>query len=107
MEKKHGTFLIIIGVVIALLMFWGIFGKSSVSYKTIVLESKSGALTKLDSGEIEIPESLLNEMGAQGWELVDTVTEIETVHPNFGDEQYVTGLQPNVRQRSVTLIFKK
>jgi len=38
---------------------------------------------------------------------VDTVTEIETVHPNFGDEQYVTGLQPNVRQRSVTLIFKK
>lgn len=52
-------------------------------------------------------ETTLNELGKQGWELVDTYTETETAHPNFGNSQYVTGLQPNVRTSGLTLLFKK
>lgn len=41
------------------------------------------------------------------WELVGTVTEIETVHPNFGKEDYVTGIQPNTRTSGTILIFRR
>lgn len=41
------------------------------------------------------------------WELVSTTTEIETVHPNYGNDDYVTGLQSNTRSCSVLLIFRK
>ena len=41
------------------------------------------------------------------WELVGTTMEIETVHPNYGNDDYVTGLQPNTRTCSVILIFRK
>ena len=41
------------------------------------------------------------------WELVAGITEIETVHPNFGKEDYVTGIQPNTRSRNVILIFRR
>ena len=42
-----------------------------------------------------------------GWELVACVPETETVHPNFGNDEYVTGLQPNVRSNAVLLIFRR
>ena len=42
-----------------------------------------------------------------GWELVACVPETETVHPNFGKDEYVTGLQPNVRSNAVLLIFRR
>ena len=38
---------------------------------------------------------------------MDVVEEIETVHPNFGNEEYANGIQPNVRNSRVTLIFKR
>ena len=41
------------------------------------------------------------------WELVANITEIETVHPNFGKEDYVTGIQPNTRSKNVILIFRR
>ncbi len=41
------------------------------------------------------------------WELVSTTTEIETVHPNYGNDKYVTGIQPNTRTCSVIFIFRK
>lgn len=41
------------------------------------------------------------------WELVGTVTETETVHPNFGKEDYVTGIQPNTRSHGTILIFRR
>lgn len=33
--------------------------------------------------------------------------ELETVYPNWGNEKYVTGIQPNVRTMSVVLILKR
>jgi len=49
----------------------------------------------------------LNALGADGWELVSTYLELETAFPNFGDANYVTGLQPNVRPQRLVLLFKR
>lgn len=43
----------------------------------------------------------------KGWELVDIYTMIETVHPNFGNKKYVTGLQPNTRTQAICYVFKR
>lgn len=53
------------------------------------------------------PTFLLNDYGKDGWELVTSYTEIETVHPNFGNKEYVTGLQPNTRTREITFVMKR
>lgn len=52
-------------------------------------------------------DSLLAALGNEGWELVDTYTILETVHPNFGNSSYVTGLQPNVRTKELVFIYKR
>ena len=54
-----------------------------------------------------IDDEKLNKLGDDGWELVDTYSELETVYPNWGNEKYVTGIQPNVRTMSVVLILKR
>ena len=41
------------------------------------------------------------------WELVEAVSEIATEHPNFGKEEYVTGLQPDVRTQQIKLILRR
>lgn len=41
------------------------------------------------------------------WELVGTITEIETVHPNFGKDDYHTGIKSNTRSGDTILIFKR
>lgn len=41
------------------------------------------------------------------WELVDVIEEVETVFPNFGNREYVTGIQSNVRTWRVQLILRK
>ena len=57
--------------------------------------------------EFADPTSQLNIFGKDGWELVSTYTQIQTVHPNFGKEQYVTGLQPNTRTEAIVYVFKR
>lgn len=52
-------------------------------------------------------DSLLNSYGIEGWELTTSYLEVETAFPNFGDANYVTGLQPNIRPQDVVLIFKR
>lgn len=52
-------------------------------------------------------ESELNKLGSEGWELITSYLELETAHPNYGDEKYVTGLQPNIRPQRAVLIFKR
>ncbi len=50
---------------------------------------------------------MLNKMGADGWELVDIYTEVETKHPNFGNSEYVTGIRENTRTSVVNFVFKR
>lgn len=74
-------------------------------YKSVTLEGTSDS--KFSTNAPSKPDSCLNAMAKEGWELTSTYTTVETVHPNFGDDKYVTGLQPNIRTNSVVLIFKR
>ncbi len=74
-------------------------------YKTVSISGVT--FNKFMSRTFYVPEEQMNELGAQGWELVDVYTCTETVHPNFGNEEYVTGLQPNTRTEEVIYVFKR
>ena len=52
-------------------------------------------------------EDDLNNYGKEGWELVTSYLEMETAWYNFGNEGFVTGLQPNVRPQRVVFVFKR
>jgi len=62
---------------------------------------------KLSDAVIPLKDDDLYGLGKDGWELVSTFVEIQTEHPNFGKEDYVTGLQPNVRPQRLVCIFKR
>jgi hypothetical protein len=49
----------------------------------------------------------LDSFGEEGWELVGIYEKTETVHPNYGNESYVSGLQPNVRTAEICFVFKR
>lgn len=60
-----------------------------------------------NSTTVSPTESELNKLGLEGWELITSYLELETAHPNFGNESYVTGLQPNISPQRAILIFKR
>lgn len=79
-------------------------------YKVVYLESteiEEYIESDFNPKEVKLHESMINSYGENGWELVDTYLEMETSHPNYGNSDYVTGLQPNVRPQRLVLIFKK
>jgi len=77
-------------------------------YKTVIFKgTEQNALAKFTSKKLDIPTRSLNSLGQEGWELVDVFEKTETVHPNFGREEYVTGLQPNVRTSEISFVFKR
>jgi len=50
----------------------------------------------------------LNNLGKDGWELVSSYVENETVYPNLlARGSGVAGLQPNVRPQRLVVIFKR
>lgn len=74
---------------------------------TTLVPEITGDADKLLSKRFELSANQLNALGLDGWELVGVVPEVETVHPNYGSSEYVTGLQPNVRSAAATLLFKR
>lgn len=74
-------------------------------YKTVNATKKPNS--DFQSNIIYLEGETLNTYGEEGWELISVMDQIETVHPNFGNKDYVTGLQPNVRTSEITLIFKR
>ena len=62
---------------------------------------------KYRSNKFDVSSESLNLFGKDGWELVDIYEKIETVHPNFGNEEYVSGIQPNVRTSEINFVFKR
>ncbi len=56
---------------------------------------------------IQFNQSEVNRLGDDGWELVSSYLEMETAFVNFGNEKYVTGLQPNTRPQRLICIFKR
>jgi hypothetical protein len=55
----------------------------------------------------EILKSLTEEMTNSGWEFAGTAMEIETAYPNFGKDEYVTGLRENIRPQALLIVFRK
>lgn len=83
-------------------------GNEKWEYKIIKISGTSTYYNE-DFGAYTFPDptSQLNTLGKDGWELVSSYTEIETAHPNFGNKEYVTGLQPNTRTHIVNLVLKR
>jgi hypothetical protein len=61
----------------------------------------------LSPSTVKLDISELQEAGKNGWEIVGQWVEHETVFPNFGKEQYVTGLQPNFRVSQLSILLKR
>ncbi|WP_460194640.1 DUF4177 domain-containing protein [Thermosynechococcus sp. FA-CM-4201] len=95
-----------------MLLLGGLFPNGKWEYKTVYVRAKtvsSDAYPKFSAKEVSLMEleSEVEKLGKQGWELVDSFVEDETVHPNFGQSNLVVGLQPNVRPNRVVLLFKR
>lgn len=56
---------------------------------------------------VVLDEEELDRLGKEGWELVASYLEIQTAFPNFGKEEYVTGLRENIRPQLLVCIFKR
>lgn len=92
---------------IALLGFCISSCTSKWEYKIVTLKSNEKEISKFNPINLQINNEELNSLGQEGWELVDVYEKTETVHPNFGDNQYVTGIQPNVRTSEINFVFKR
>lgn len=72
-------------------------------YKTVAVKPSSQG-NDFQANEFTL-ESALNDN--RDWELVSTVPEIESVHPNFGRQDLVPGIKSNTRTRRIILVFRK
>lgn len=87
-----------------------VVGSARWEYLVVTLPSDAKGRTgyrALEPSTVDIPGDTLKRLGDNRWELVTAVLENETVHPNFGNSEYVTGLQPNIRPQLVRLLFKR
>jgi len=77
-------------------------------YKIVtVIGTEQSSYGNMRAKSFYIPDDDFNKLGKEGWELVDIFEIIETAHPNFGDERYVSGIQPNVRTAELNFVFKR
>ena len=74
-------------------------------YKIVSVEGK--ASTEYAPRTFDVDDEDLNLFGKEGWELVDVYTITESVHPNFGSAEYVTGIRENTRTMSINYVFKR
>jgi len=119
---KKANFLLIISVVIStlstifllliLILHYPVSSKENYiwEYKKVVFTgdgfSRIGE-EAFKSSSIYISENYLNELGSEGWELISATLEMETAFPNFGNEQYVTGIRENTRPQRIICFFKR
>lgn len=80
---------------------------SNWEYKIVKVKGVEKETSKFDSNKFDVTDESLNLFGKDGWELVSVYENTETVHPNFGNNEYVTGMQPNVRTAEINFVFKR
>ncbi len=93
-----------------LIVVLGLFISSCTSnweYKVVTVKGTEKEASKFDPKKFDVSDESLNLFGKDGWELVNVYPTTETVHPNFGSSEYVTGMQPNVRTSEINLVFKR
>lgn len=56
---------------------------------------------------IQLDDKLLNQLGADGWEMVGSYMEMETAFPNLAKDDSSNGIVSNVRPQRLTVIFKR
>jgi hypothetical protein len=86
------------------------FGNEKWEYKVISVLSEGNSRDGNGAGKfssVTPSEQEFNKLGSEGWELASSYLEMETAWMNFGNGNYVTGLQPNVRPQRVVFIFKR
>ncbi len=49
----------------------------------------------------------MDSLGSIGYELVSVVPITETIFPNFGKDEYHTGIKENVNTKELKLFFKR
>lgn len=107
--EKHTAelrlYLLAVIAVLLLFMFIGKIWPTRYEYKAIAIPVEEGNKFSPNRFHFEVIGAALKEY--KGWELVSAVCETETVHPNFGRSDLVTGLQPNTRTGRIVLLFKR
>ena len=104
-------FSLILGVY--LLIFTGCSFEFNSSEKQITWEYKQitsygEAITKdYGNNSFDSVTKQLNDLGKEGWELVGVHSKIETVFPNFGNQDYHTGIKNNIRTNEIIYTFKR
>lgn len=104
--------------IIVLLIIGLIFQANAVIKRPIRWEYKSVTFFVEKSSErqgkdafkyssIKLDDRILCNMGQQGWEALGCYLEMETAFPNFGQDDYVTGIRENIRPQSLVVIFKR
>lgn len=76
-------------------------------YKVVKVAGTEGTNGNFGAMAFNDPSGQLNQLGEEGWEVVTSYTEENTVHPNFGNSEYVTGLQPNTRTAVINFVLKR
>ena len=80
---------------------------SNWEYKVVTIKGTEKEVSKFDPNRFDVSDESLSLFGKDGWELVNVYSTTETVHPNFGNSEYVTGMQPNVRTSELNFVFKR
>ena len=70
-------------------------------------EYKSGDYEDKEANFFNPDIAVLDSLGSEGWELVDTYTEVYTLFPNFGQKGYHTGIKENVKVKNICFVFKR
>lgn len=111
---KCNKILIVLCIVIILLLIFTQGNSISVrqqwQYRTVTYygsQYKRQGTQAFNYSEVIVPQDEIDKYGKNGWELVTSYLEMETAFPNFGDKNYVTGININVRPQAVKLIFKR
>lgn len=80
---------------------------NSMNFEDIKDEDLRLQMQKLAGPSFSIPIKEFNKLGNEGWELVSSSVIIETTFPNFGNEDYHTGIKSNTKTKEIIYIFKR
>ena len=77
-------------------------------YKTVDVEGvEYESYGNYFSRDFSNSDTLLNRMGAEGWELVSCYPITETVYPDLGEQNIILHIKTNTRTRAIRYVFKK